>query len=366
LTAVVGDRQLNRWTLARQLLLERAELDAESAIARLAGMQAQYSPSPYIGLWSRLEGFRREELETALLADRVYKATLMRGTLHLVTAGEFDLVRAATRNPYHFANASRLAANGVDLAAIRRQILEAVREAPLNRVEIARLTEHHIPADFRGWSGWSAVAVAGDLFNLAGDGRFGYFGGSRFRVAPPPAAEPALARRHLVRSYLAAYGPASRADFAQWSGQSLATFADALEQDGIVQLRHEDGRLLLDLAGAPQPPAEIDAPVRFLPKWDNLLLAYARRGRVLPEPYRGTVIRKNGDVLPTFLVDGLVAGTWEAKLRGPAVLVLSPFTRLGRDARRAVAEEAARLLEWLRPETTERKVVWAAGRRSAA
>jgi hypothetical protein len=358
LTGPVSDRQLNRWTLARQMLLERAPLDAETAVGRLAGMQAQYSPSPYIGLWSRLGGFRREELENAVLADRVYKATLMRGTLHLVSVAEFDLYRAATRNPYHFMNAKRLAASGVDLAAIRTQILEAVREGPLNRVQIARLTQHHIPPELPDWGGWSAVAVAGDLVNLAADARFGYFGASRFRIAPPNGTDVEVARRHLVRAYLAAFGPASRADFAQWSGQTLTAFAQALRQDGIVELRHEDGRVLLDLAGAPRPDAGVEAPARFLPKWDNLLLAYARRERVLPEAYRKTVIRKNGDVLPTFLVDGLVAGAWEAKLRGPAVLTLTPFGRLGHGARRAVAEEAGQLLAWLRPESTRREIVW--------
>jgi uncharacterized protein YcaQ len=358
LTGLVSDRQLNRWTLARQMLLERAALDAETAIGRLAGMQAQYSPSPYIGLWSRLDGFRREELESAVLGDRVYKATLMRGTLHLVPATDFDLYRGATRNPYHFVNLKRLADSGADLAAIRTQILEAVREGPLNRVEIARLTKHHIPPEMPDWSGWSAVAVAGDLFNLPEDARFGYFGPSRYRVAPPNDIDVEVARRHLLRAYLAAFGPASRADFAQWSGRTVAAFAAAFRQEDIIEFRHEDGRILLDLAAAPRPDPEVVPPVRFLPKWDNLLLAYARRERVLPEPYRKTVIRKNGDVLATFLVDGLVAGTWEAKLRGPAVLTLTPLGRLGHGARRAVADEARQLLAWLRPESTRREVAW--------
>lgn len=360
MTPAVSDRRLNRWTLARQMLLERARLDPPTAVARLAGMQAQHSPAPYIGLWSRLEGFRREELEAAVLADRVYKATLMRGTLHLVDAREYNLYRAAAPDPQQYAPVRRLAEQGVDLDAIRLQILRAVGERPLSRVEIGRLTQHHVPPG-SFWGGYFAVAIAGDLLNIADDARFGYFGVSRYRLAPVNGADPAAGRRHLLRAYLAAFGPATRADLAQWSGQTVAAFTEAMAELDVIELRHEDGRVLLDLRDAPRSEADVDAPVRFLPKWDNLLLAYARRERVLPEPYRRIVIRKNGDVLPTFLVDGLVAGTWEAKLRGKAVLTLAPLGELTPAKRRTVTDEAERLVEWLRPDTDKRELVWRAG-----
>ena len=326
------------------MLLERHDLDPVMAIERLAGMQAQYSPSPYIGLWSRLSDFRREQLEAAVHADLVLKCTVMRGTLHLVSSRDYPLFRAATRNPYHVGVVGRLRKSGVDTELIRREILEAVVGGPLGRAEIARLTQHHVPEGVNFWGGWSAVAVAGDLVNLREDALYGYFGGSRYRPALAEPADREVGLRHLLRAYLAAFGPATRADLEQWSGQAVSVFAGAIKDLDLVELPGK----LLDLPDAPRPLEETPAPVRFLPKWDNLLLAYARRERVLPEPYRATVIRKNGDVLPTFLVDGVVAGTWEIRRAGgrPAV-ALNPFRRLPAVTRRALVEEARRLAEFL-------------------
>jgi hypothetical protein len=156
-----------------------------------------------------------------------------------------------------------------------------------------------------------------------------------------------VARTELVRRYLAAFGPATRADIADWSGLRVSDFADAL--DALAPLRSfrdENGRELLDLQRAPLPSADTPAPVRFLPKWDNTLLAHADRRRVLPEELRKTVIAKNGDVTQTYLVDGIVAGSWTADKKGK--IALTPFAPLPRVARREVDEEAARLEAWLR------------------
>jgi hypothetical protein len=343
------------------MLLDRVELDTITAIERLAGMQAQYSPSPYIGLWSRLRDFRREELETALMQDQVHKATLMRGTLHLVSARDFGRYRHVSRNAYHVYTqmVQQLVELGIDVDAIRAEILAAVRERPLKRMEVRTLASHRVPWHLPEWAAWSTVALSGDLINLPDDGRFGYFGGSRYRVAPEADVDPEEAFRGVVTAYLAAFGPASRADLAQWSGQSVGAFAAALESLEIVTLRAEDGRSLLDLPDAPRPDARTTAPVRFLPKWDNLLLAYKRRERVLPEAYRKIVIRKNGDVLPTYLVDGMVAGTWDAPLRGRAVLTLTPLGPTGADDRNEVEREGELLLAWLRPDTDRHEVRWA-------
>lgn len=358
----VSLRQINRWTLARQMLLERHQLDAVAAIERLAGMQAQYSPSPYIGLWSRLHDFRREELEAALLGDRVFKATLMRGTLHLVSARHFGRYRATTRNPYHVYTqmVGQLRERGIDVDAVRGEILAAVRERPLKRQEVRSVARHRVPADLPEWAAWSTVALSGELINLADDARFGYFGGGRYRVAPPSECDTEEAFHEVAIAYLAAFGPATRADLAQWSGQSVRAFAGALDSLDLVTFRAEDGRALLDLPHAERPDPEVPAPIRFLPKWDNLLLAYDRRERVLPEPYRRIVIRKNGDVLPTFLVDGMVAGTWEAPLRGRAVLTLTALDRIRARERKEVEREGERLLAWLRPDTDRHEVRWAA------
>lgn len=353
-------RQMNRWTLARQMLLERTQLDAVSAIERLAGMQAQHSPSPYIGLWSRLHDFQRAELQTALLADHVLKATLMRGTLHLISGRDYDRFRVATHSKNHVYSKTvqALVEMGVDVGAIRAEVVAAVAVQRLRRREIEQMIRRWIPAEMPEYAGWSTVALSGDLVNVAEDAHFGYFGGGRYRPAPPRGCELTDAYRHMGQAYFAAFGPATRADLSQWSGEPVSSFAEALELLELESFRAEDGRTLLDLPDAPRPAEDIPAPVRFLPKWDNLLLAYSRRERVLPEPYRRIVIRKNGDVLPTFLVDGVVAGTWEAPLRGRALLTLTPLEAITTPHRAEIEQEGERLLTWLRPDTDRRELRW--------
>lgn len=308
-------------------------------------MQAQYSPSPYIGLWSRVRDFKRTELEAALAAHRVFKATLMRGTLHLVSARQFDLYRLASRFPRHVWSEGP------------RQ-LAALDVRPLKKPELEKAFRHRIPADLPDWVAFSVVVSVGAAINHREDARFGHFAGSRYRRAPLPAADPAAAMRAVVAAYLAAFGPATRGDIAQWLGRPVSLFAGALESLALVSFKAEDGRKLLDLPQAPRPDANVAAPVRFLPKWDNLLLAYDNRGRVLPEVLRRTVIRKNGDVLPTFLIDGVVAGSWEAPLKGRAEMRLAPFAPISAKNRRAVEREGEALLAWLRPEAATREVVW--------
>ncbi|GAC1512157.1 MAG: winged helix DNA-binding domain-containing protein [Chloroflexota bacterium] len=357
----VSLRQLNRWTLSRQMLLERARIDPVTAVERLAGMQAQYSPSPYIGLWSRLHMFRRDEMEAAIMEDRLLKATLMRGTLHLMSERHYDLYRLVSRSPSHVYTqmVQQLRERGIDIDAIRAEIIAAVRERPMKRAEVRVVARHSLPDDLPEWAAWSTIALSGDLINLPDDARFAYFGGSRYRIGPAVRASIDEAFRHVVTAYFAAFGPATRGDLAQWSGQPVNAFASTLASLDLLTFQAEDGRTLLDLPDAPRPHVEAAAPVRFLPKWDNLLLAYQRRERVLPEPYRKVVIRKNGDVLPTFLVDGVVAGTWEAPLRGRATLTLTPLEILPARVQAEAENEGERLLAWLRPDTDRRAVQWA-------
>ena len=342
------------------MLLERADVDAVTAIERLAGMQAQYSPSPYIGLWARVLDFEREELETALGANLVYKATLMRGTLHLVSARQFDFFRVASRYPSHVwtDGLARLQSRGVDVEALREEILVALDERPLKKPELQELFRHRIPADLPDWLAFSVVIVVGATMNHHEDARFGHFSGSRYRRAPPPEVDPEQAMRRLVTSYLAAFGPATRGDVAHWLGRSVSVVAAALDSLDLVSFTGDDGRKLVDLPDAPRPDPGVAAPVRFLPKWDNLLLAYERRERLLSDPVRRVVIRKNGDVLPTFLVDGVVAGVWAAPLKGPASITLTPFTRLAARRKREVEREGEALLAWLRPDSTKLQTVW--------
>jgi len=358
---VIGLRELNRWTLARQLLLERVELDAVTAIERLAGMQAQHPPAPYIGLWSRLHGFRREELETAVMDGRVFKATLMRGTLHLISEREFDRYRVACRhrNSLLARALKQMADGGADVDVLREEVLALLRERPQTRAELLGALTHRVPDGMSPWLAFGVLHLTGATMNVAEDARFDHHSSSRYRLAPPPVADPDTALRGVLSAYLRAFGPASKADISQWLGQPVGIFGPALGQLDVVVFQAEDGRSLIDLPDAPRPDPDVVAPVRFLPKWDNLLLAHDRRERVLPQHLRRTVIGKNGDVLATFLVDGMVAGAWEAARRGRATMTLTGFGPLPARLRREVAREGEALLEWLRPDAEQREVRWA-------
>ena len=337
-------RELNRATLARQLLLERRKIGVRPAIERLAGLQAQWPPSPYIGLWSRVTGFRREALEREVLNGQVVKPTVMRGTLHLVTAREYPMFWWALRDmptwydDTHLAHAQK---------ALKRMRKLADRAPLVHKDAIALLmADGHEELEARRI--FHAVRRRAHLLHTRESALWKGRPSAVFHPFPEPAPMKVLAARtELVRRYLAAFGPATRADIADWSGLRVADFADALDAlEPLRRFRDENGRELLDLPRSPLPHGDTPAPVRFLPKWDNTLLAHADRRRVLPEDLRKAVIAKNGDVTQTFLVDGVVAGSWTADRKGAIALV--PFAPLPRPVRREVEEEAARLEAWLR------------------
>jgi hypothetical protein len=334
-------KELNRATLARQLLLERRKVGAVAAIERLAGMQAQWPPSPYVGLWSRVIGFRREALERAVRRGEVVKPTVMRGTLHLISARDYPMFYWALRGmptwygPTHLAHAQK------ELAAVRAL-------APLTHKQgLEHLERVGHADDTERRRIFHAVRRHAHLLHAQDSALWTTRPSAVFHAydEPEPLDEIA-ARAELVRRYLGAFGPSTRADIADWSGLRVVDFAPALEAlEPLRRFRDEKGRELLDLPRGPLPPADTPAPVRFLPKWDNTLLAHADRTRVLPEELRKAVIGKNGDVTQTFLVDGVVAGSWSNDKNGKVTIV--PFAPLPRTARREVEEEAARLEAWL-------------------
>ncbi len=361
----VTTRELNRWTLARQHLLDRVQLSPAAAIEHLAGMQAQNPSAPYVGLWSRLVGFRVVDLEDALRSRSVVKTTVMRGTLHLVAASRLAAYRQATGSGYYDGTLRLLDGLGIDLDAIRDRVVVQVTERPRSRSEVFRLVAEQVPEPHPAWltdrpSAIAALSVTTDLVNAAGDALFGTVGKSRYEVLRTLPADPTDAARRVASGYLAAYGPATPADLASWSGRPARDFAKALAGLDLVRFRSGDGRTLVDLADSPRPTADTPAPVRFLPVWDSLLLAHARRERMLTDDHRRLVIAKNGDVAPTFLVDGFVAGTWSVPPRtAPARMTLSPLVRLTAPQKRAVAAEGRLLLAWLRPDGAKAPVVWA-------
>lgn len=333
-------RELNRATLFRQLLLQRKRLSPSALIERLVGMQAQWPSAPYVGMWSRVANFRRETLERELASGSVVKATVMRQTLHLVTRRDYGLFRAAmseTNFPWDSALARRLA------PAMRKL---AAKGAVTNEEAVAYLEREHDLAGLSARRAWRYARASAHLvhhhesalWRARPEGRF-------VAMEQPKAHDPLEARAEMLRRYLAAFGPASRRDIVAWSMMHVPEIGRALDRlEPLVRFRDERGRELLDIPGAPLPRPDVPAPVRFLPKWDNVLLAFADRTRVLPEKHRKTVIAMNGDVAQTFLMDGFVAGTWRvAKDR----VLVEPFATLGQPARAELDEEAERLQAFL-------------------
>lgn len=333
-------RDLNRATLARQLLLERRRIGVVPAVERLAGLQAQWAPAPYVGLWTRISGFRREALERALLSRRIVRAVLMRGTIHLVSLADYGIFGAAVGLP------PWLRADAADLGD---RLHDAVREfgrVPRTRAEVMEFLASEHAVDLRSAeAAWYAVRTRSRLTHAPESGLWRQKGLTRYVAIEHPAPNPATARAELVRRYLGAFGPATRADVAAWSGLRVRDVEPALEAlEPLRRFRDEQGRELYDLPRAPLPGGDAPAPVRFLPRFDNLVLSHKDRTRVLPEDYRPLVI-DGGWVRSTFLVDGLVAGAWEVE--GDRVRV-EPFAPLPRTWRREIEDEGARLEAWLR------------------
>jgi DNA glycosylase AlkZ-like len=336
---VVTLRELSRATLARQLLLERKRISPKALIERLVGMQAQWPRAPYVGIWTRTTGFRRRALERELTRGTVIKATAMRQTLHLVTPRDYALIWSAmseTNFPWETPTAKRLAASARALAAAgpvtsADGVAHFEREHGLHGIDARRawryarlrahVLHHHESA----------------LWDGRPEGRF-------VALDEPEEHDPTEARAEIFRRYFAAFGPASRRDIVAWSRMHVHEIQRALDRLELRRFRDEQGRELLDVPRAPLPDPETPAPVRFLPKWDNVLLAFADRTRVLPEKYRRVVIGQNGDVAQTFLVDGLVAGTWRVS---DGRVVAEPFEKLAASERQELQVEAERLEAFL-------------------
>jgi hypothetical protein len=336
-------RELNRATLARQLLLERRRVAPVRAIAQVAGLQAQWPPAPYVGLWSRIEGFRRESLERAILRGNVVKATVMRSTLHLVSRRDYALYWTALHDIPTWSNAALMDAERVadDVAAL-------TADGPVTLTEIvARLCEEHGWEELHARRVWHAARVRAHVHHAAETALWSTRPRAVYtRVEPDSSPTRETALVHVVRAYLAAFGPANRADIADWSGLRVRDFEPALEAlEPLRRFRTEEGKELIDLPRAALPDAMTPAPIRFLPKWDNLLLGHADRRRVIVDEHRRTVVLKNGDVHQTVLVDGVVAAIWTVE---DGRVRVEPIVPIPRRFRAELEAERARLEAWLR------------------
>lgn len=348
-------RQLNRATLARQLLLERAELDPVAAVEHLAGLQAQTPQTWYTGLWTRLAGFDPEAVSAAMLAGDLVRLPVMRSTIHLVTAADAVAMRALVA-PVIERNA--LGQHGPTLRAVDRSALvAATRELTGARPMIASELGRALAERFPGHPADALAYGARAFVPLVQPPPRGLWGRSG-----RPAQAPLADRGHvpypvetLVRRYLAAFGPATVRDVQLWSGLTrLAEVVDGMRH-GLVVLRADDGRELFDLPDAPRPDPDVPAPARFLYDFDNLLLSHVDRSRVtgprgaIDYAAHGFTPRSN-EAPSSLLLDGFVAGTWKAaRSTGTATLTVRTFRPFTASERDDVTAEGAALLRFLHP-----------------
>ena len=354
-------RELNRALLARQMLLARQRIGVVDAVERLACLQGQWPPSPYVALWTRLFGFSRERLSAEIDRGAIVKATLMRATLHLVSAREYPAYSLATLEGRFGAWRPPGGPAYLDLELVHASVLRFAAKTPRTREEIREHIAEHLPTSarrdgrLRNWFLWAAVATSGLVWEPSG-ARFEHRQLARHIAAPArlrKAPKADAAYDLVVRRHLGAFGPATVADIATWASVRVPNIRAALAR--IKDLRRftdERGRELYDLAKAPRPPGDSPAPGRFLARFDAAILGHAapERTRILPERYRKQVIF-SAEVWPTFLVDGFVAGRWSINAKPKeAVIELKPFRKLTRAERAALEPEAEALARFYYPE----------------
>lgn len=349
---VLTRRALNRATLARQLLLQRERLGVVEALERLGGLQAQESRPPFVALWSRLDGFAADDLRAALHDRQAVRATMMRATLHTVSANDYIALRpaltpaleAALRSVLKQRKAEHLDADAV-VAAAERLAAEQPRTfnelRPLLAEAFPDVEERSLGYAVRMLVPLVMVPTEDDPWAFPPDARFApaldWLGRKRLGSASP---------RALILRHLAAFGPASAADVQAWSGvKGLKDVLEGQLANDLEVFHDERGRTLYDLPDAPRPAEDAPAPARLLPDFDSLLLAHDDRTRVIADEHRPQVATKNLRIKATFLVDGFVAGTWSVKrTKTKATVTLAPFGKLSAASRRELTAEAEALV----------------------
>ena len=370
-------RELNRATLARQGLLEPISSGSiADAVRRAGSLQAQHPEWPPVALWSRAGNRAIDGLPAALRDHSVVRAALMRITVHIVAASDFWAMSALAQPLRHLQFRSIFKADAVDsplgrrLSAGHAAVRAALRERPLRIRDMDAIMAAELPelAGHPNRIFWRHIAASLPLVHVPFDGE-GY-GRSRYALAeawldPPPADldEPA-ALRHLAVSYLRAFGPAGIDDLAAYAGRRgpPTRWRRAMDDlgDRIEPFVDDNGGELYDLADAPRPGADSDAPPRLLARWDSLLLSHAtaRRQRVIADEHRAAVYTKNADVLPTILVDGMVAGTWEMdRAATGGRIIMRPFARLRPEIELTLEAEAHRLVALVAPGSESQSVI---------
>jgi hypothetical protein len=325
----VNLRELNRTLLLRQMLLERKRISPVQAVTKLVALQAQYAPSPYVALWSRVAGFRKEQLS---VNPAIVKASCFRTTLHVVARAEFPFVVSS----YIESQRGRSEGLGVDLEALRA----AIPDAPLRSAELTALA-HEVLGTDDPWT-VSFASRALPFVRTEPVGAWPHTKPSPWLLWREPLPDPVESSARVIRQYLAAYGPATRDDMVQFTGFKVRQIAPAL--DGLRTFEDEGGGTLYDAPRAQYADGRVEAPVRFLPAFDSIILAHRDRARIVPPEYAETVFnKKNATTKSTFTVDGFVAGAWRIEKKK---LVLDAFAPLPLKWRREVEAEGGRLLSF--------------------
>jgi len=360
-------RALNRATLGRQLLLGRASLPVAEAVRRVVALQAQHAASPYLALWNRLTAFNPADLDAAFAGHAVVKATLMRITLHAVHAGDYRAFRAAMEPTLRAARLGddRFTASGLTVADAAALVPELLAFA--NRLRTAAECEAWLmqrlgaakPGAWWGLRQYAPLLHAPTGAPWSFGPRPSYVAAQQQPALADPAAS-AAALQALIKRYLEGFGPASMADVAQFALVQRARAREAVQalSGELERLDGPDGKELFDIPGARRPDEDTPAPPRLMAMWDSILLAYVDRGRVIPPAYRPLVTRVNGDVLPTLLVNGYVAGVWRPVEGG---IEATAFQRLPDDVWEGLVAEARSLVVFLadrEPEVYRRYTHW--------
>lgn len=349
--ATLSLRTLNRTYLHRQMLLDRADMDIAAAVEQVVGLQAQIPNPPYIGLWTRLRAFSRADLTARMEQRQIVRAPFWRSTLHVISAADYQRFRPLVEPALVKALSAFFGdrARGLNREALLTAARAALSEAPLSMGELGkRMLE--VEPDRETSALDYFVRTYLPLVQIPPGGTWGSGSMARYALAAdwlPNGTEP-VGLAALFRRYLAAFGPASIMDFQTWTGLTrLNAVEDELSAD-LAVYQDEAGKTLYDLPDAPLNDADVPAPVRFIPEYDNLLIGHANRTRILPEVHRKRVLLSAGRVLNTILVDGFVAGTWRIESKkGAVTLRIDPFSDLGAADREALAAEGERLARFI-------------------
>ena len=354
---ILDRRALNRALLARQLLLKRHHLSASATLERLVGMQAQAPNLPYVGLWSRLEGFRHEQLSRLVESKRAVRISLMRNTIHLITTRDaLDLkplfMPLGERGFMHGSPWGRNVKNA-DMKAVLEAGREIMSEKPRTIAQLTKILEQRFPGRDANALAYGVRYMLPMVFTPP-RGTWGGRGLVTLMTIESwlgrPLGAPSPPDGFVLR-YLAAFGPATPADFRAWSGLSMHEVFERL-RPRLKIFQNERGAELFDVPKAPRPVGETTVPVRFMPDFDNILLAYADRTRIMPSGKHLGMFNSNGAMMGSVLCDGFVRAKWApVKSDSATILVVTPFEKpISKADEHAIAEEGLRLLEFLAPE----------------